>query len=145
VTTIHQKRELALGNPIKRNHALSLLKGYFYNDKVLIYMKESAGKLMNTFRQYPFSIAGFIFSLIPWLMVYIALIRIYLQPAAKGIQDHRSEFLFFGIVVALLIAVVLLAITTINLIFRDDKTFYIKLILLTIASNLFLYTIGMFF
>jgi uncharacterized membrane protein YhdT len=108
-------------------------------------MKESAGKLMNTFRQYPFSIAGFIFSLIPWLMVYIALIRIYLQPAAKGIQDHRSEFLFFGIVVALLIAVVLLAITAINLIFRDNKTFYIKLILLTIASNLFLYTIGMFF
>jgi hypothetical protein len=106
-------------------------------------MKTIAGRVLETTKQYPFSIGGFLFTLVPWALVYFVLIRINLQPAPKGIPDHRGEGLIFWVILALLIAAIFTAITVLNLILQKDKPFYVKLTAVTILLNIFLYGIGL--
>ena len=106
-------------------------------------MKTIAGRVLEITKQYPFSIGGFLFTLVPWALVYFVLIRINLQTAPKGIPDHRGEFLTFGVIVALLIAVIYTTIAVGNLILQKDKPFYAKLTAVTILLNIFLYGIGL--
>ena len=100
-------------------------------------------KVSKTFNAFPFSIVAYIISLVPWAIIYIALIRINLDPAPKGIKDFRGEFLTIGVIFALLLAGVLVIITSLNLIFQKSKSFYTKLLAVIIIGNLVLYSVGM--
>jgi uncharacterized membrane protein len=106
-------------------------------------MKSFAGKVLETTKRYPLSIGAFIFTLVPWVIVYGALINIYLNPAPKGAHDYRGEFLMFGVIVALMLAGILSTIAVVNLIIQKDKTFYAKLTAVIMLANLFLYFLGM--
>jgi glucan phosphoethanolaminetransferase (alkaline phosphatase superfamily) len=116
----------------------------FFMISVLTYMKKFASKVLDTTQRYPFSIGGFIFMLVPWVIIFGALINIkYLQPAPEGTIEYRGEFLMFGVIIALMIAGILSAIVVVNLIFRKDKSFYAMLIAVIIIVNLSLYLLGM--
>ena len=107
-------------------------------------MKRFACKVLETTIRYPFSIGAFIFTLVPWVIIYGALINInYLQPAPKGTQDYRGEFLTFFVIIALMLAGILSTVAVVNLIFQKDKSFYAKLTATIVISNLMLYGIGM--
>lgn len=109
-------------------------------------MNRFANKVLETTKRYPFSIGAFIFTLVPWVIVYGALINInYLHPAPKGTDDYRGEALMFAVIIALMLAGILSTVVVVNLIFQKDKSFYAKLSAIIVISNLMLYGIGMIF
>lgn len=108
-------------------------------------MTKFARSAFETFESYPFSLIAFYVALIPWVMVYMGFINIFLTPAPEGHHDYRGEGVMFGVIIALSIAVILILITTLNLIFQKNKPFYAKLVATTLAINLVLYGLGMGF
>ena len=107
-------------------------------------MNRFAGKVLETTKRHPFLVGGFVFTLVPWVIVYTVLINIkYIRPAPNGTDDHRGEFLLFAVIVALILAGILSTVAAVNLVIQKDKSFYAKLIALIIVVNFSFYVIGM--
>jgi hypothetical protein len=105
-------------------------------------MKTLSSKILEKFEEYPLSLAAYVLSLIPWVLVYVGQLRINLNPVPAGVNDYRGEGLAYAALLALLLASILLTVTLINLIFQKVKRFYLELIALIIVGNLVLYGIG---
>jgi hypothetical protein len=105
-------------------------------------MKTLSSKILEKFEEYPLSLAAYVLSLIPWVLVYVGQLRINLNPVPAGVNDYRGEGLAYAALFALLLASILLTVTVINLIFQKVKRFYLELIALIIVGNLVLYGIG---
>jgi hypothetical protein len=105
-------------------------------------MKTLSSKILEKFEEYPLSLAAYVLSLIPWVLVYVGQLRINLNPVPAGVNDYRGEGLAYAALLALLLASILLTVTVINLIFQKVKRFYLELIALIIVGNLVLYGIG---
>jgi hypothetical protein len=105
-------------------------------------MKTLSSKILEKFEEYPLSLAAYVLSLIPWVLVYVGQLRINLNPVPAGTDDYRGEGLAFAALLALLLASILLTVTVINLIFQKVKRFYLELVALIIVGNLVLYGIG---
>jgi hypothetical protein len=95
--------------------------------------------LYTTFKIYPFSIGAFVFSLTAWILVTIAHFNIKLNPPPESYRDYRGEGLIFGVIFAILVAIILVVTTVLNLIFQKAKTFYARLVAITIIVNLLWY------
>jgi hypothetical protein len=105
-------------------------------------MKTLSSKILEKFEEYPLSLAAYVLSLIPWVLVYVGQLRINFNPVPAGVNDYRGEGLAYAALLALLLASILLTVTVINLIFQKVKRFYLELIALIIVGNLVLYGIG---
>lgn len=105
-------------------------------------MKTLSSKILQKFQEYPVSLAAYVLSLIPWILVYVGQLRISLNPMPAGVNDYRGEGLVYAVLLALLLASIMLTVTVFNLIFHKVKRFYTELIVLIIVSNLVFYSIG---
>lgn len=105
-------------------------------------MKALSSKILQKFEEYPFSLAAYLLSLIPWVLVYVGQLRMNLNPLPAGVNDYRGEGLAYAALLALFLASILLTVTVFNVIFHKVKRFYIELIALIVVGNLVLYGIG---
>lgn len=105
-------------------------------------MKNLIISIYNSFKRHPFSLVAYMFTLIPWGMVYLIRIRMHLNPPVSG-YDFRGEGAVFGVLLAMVLSAALLIVMVLNLYFQKNKSFYVNIIALIIISNLFLYGVGM--
>ncbi len=106
---------------------------------VLTTMGKMITKIFELLKAYPYSIGGFVLTLIPWILNSIAYINFKLNPPQQGHSDYRGEGLMFGVILALLLSTILLVVTILNLIFKKNSIFYTKLAVITVVINLVWY------
>ena len=99
-------------------------------------MRKPDINIFSTIKSYPFSIIAFVLSLAPWVLVTIARFNIRLNPAPEGYHDYRGEGLMFGVILAILLALILLVATVLNLAFQKTKSFYAWLVGVIVFANL---------
>lgn len=97
---------------------------------------------VKTCRRYPFSLAAYLLTLIPWLMVISIKVRMWISKPALGAQDISvGEGLMYGVLLSTFFSALLLVVTLINLAFGKNKTFYTRLFMLVLFSSLFFYAV----